>query len=80
MTTVSLKVPWRSLDKSSSLQEMGSLTVYWSTHSPRGLSAKDTIMAKYCDEEAKTIGTVDQSDAQRCGPIQQRAIHTANPP
>ncbi|KAL2056471.1 hypothetical protein ABVK25_003495 [Lepraria finkii] len=46
----------------------GSLTVHWTTHYPRGLSAKDTFMAKYCDEQARIIGTVDQSDAQKCGP------------
>ncbi|KAL8817826.1 MAG: hypothetical protein Q9223_003418 [Gallowayella weberi] len=45
----------------------GSLTVHWTTHHPRGLSAKDTFMAKYCDEVAKTIGTVAEDQAQRCG-------------
>ncbi|KAI4222687.1 MAG: hypothetical protein L6R36_005968 [Xanthoria steineri] len=46
----------------------GSLAVHWTTHHPRGLSAKDIFMAKYCDEVARTIGTVDELDAQRCGP------------
>jgi hypothetical protein len=52
----------------TNLQTYGSLTVQWTTHNPHGLSNKDTIMAKYCDEEAKSIGTVKQSEGQRCGP------------
>ncbi|KAF2865073.1 transcriptional coactivator/pterin dehydratase [Massariosphaeria phaeospora] len=46
----------------------GSLTVRWTTHIPHGLSAKDTFMARYCDEQAKVIGTVKQNEAQRCDP------------
>lgn len=46
----------------------GSLTVQWTTHSPRGLSGKDISMAKYCDQEANGIGIVKQGDGQRCGP------------
>lgn len=56
------------------LQEMGSLTVYWTTHDPRGLSAKDTFMARYCDEQAGIIGTVDRSDAAKCGPTPSSQI------
>ncbi|KAF2001608.1 transcriptional coactivator/pterin dehydratase [Amniculicola lignicola CBS 123094] len=48
--------------------DAGSLTVFWTTHYPRGLTAKDTFMAKYCDEQAKLIGTVDKSDAMKCKP------------
>jgi hypothetical protein len=50
-------------------QTFGSLTVQWTTHSIHGLSAKDAALARYSDEEAKSIGTVKQSDAQRCGPV-----------
>ncbi|KAL8882155.1 MAG: hypothetical protein Q9198_000797 [Flavoplaca austrocitrina] len=46
----------------------GSLAVHWTTHHPRGLSTKDVFMAKYCDEVARIIGTVDEQEAQRCGP------------
>lgn len=28
-------------------------------------------MAKYCDEQAKVIGIVDDREAQRCGPASQ---------
>ncbi|KAF2476781.1 transcriptional coactivator/pterin dehydratase [Lindgomyces ingoldianus] len=53
---------------SKMITDFGSLTVYWTTHKPRGLSAKDTFMARYCDDQAQLIGTVGQSDAQKCGP------------
>ncbi|KAF2258666.1 hypothetical protein CC78DRAFT_525900 [Lojkania enalia] len=53
---------------SKMITEIGSLAVYWTTHKPGGLSAKDTFMARYCDDQAKLIGTVDQSEAQKCGP------------
>jgi len=44
------------------------LTVQWTTHIPRGISNKDTSMAKYCDEEAKSIGTVEQDKIKPSGP------------
>jgi hypothetical protein len=50
------------------LQTIGTLTVHWTTHEPRGLSKKDLDMARYCDEQAKSIGTVEPSQAQQCGP------------
>ncbi|PGH08402.1 hypothetical protein GX51_01229 [Blastomyces parvus] len=43
-----------------------SVHIHWTTHSPPGLSAKDTLMAKYCDEQAKMLGAVDQSEVQTC--------------
>lgn len=46
----------------------GSVDVHWTTHQPRGLSSKDTFMAKYCDEQASLIGTVNTTEAQKCGP------------
>ena len=52
----------------SSLQQKGSVDVHWTTHHPRGLSQKDTFMAKYCDEQAGLIGTVNTTEAQKCGP------------
>jgi 4a-hydroxytetrahydrobiopterin dehydratase len=53
---------------SLSLQETGSVSVLWTTHHPRGLSSKDTFMARFCDEQAGLIGDVDKSQAQKCGP------------
>ena len=32
---------------------------YWTTHKPLGLSAKDTQMARFCDEKAVHLGHVD---------------------
>ena len=49
-------------------QKTGSVDVHWTTHHPRGLSHKDTFMAKYCDEQASLIGTVNTTEAQKCGP------------
>ncbi|OAL54139.1 transcriptional coactivator/pterin dehydratase [Pyrenochaeta sp. DS3sAY3a] len=47
--------------------DYNSLTVQWTTHEPRGLSEKDIKMAKYSDEVASEIKTVDPSQAPRCG-------------
>lgn len=30
--------------------------ILWTTHSPKGMSEKDTYMAKFCDEEASKYG------------------------
>jgi len=49
-----------------SFQQTGSVYVHWTTHHPRGLSEKDTLMARYCDEQARLIGTVEESEAQKC--------------
>ncbi|KKA16994.1 Pterin-4-alpha-carbinolamine dehydratase family protein [Rasamsonia emersonii CBS 393.64] len=46
----------------------GSVQVHWTTHHPRGLTDKDIYMAQYCDEQARLIGTVDRSEANKCGP------------
>ncbi|OAX79573.1 hypothetical protein ACJ72_06105 [Emergomyces africanus] len=43
-----------------------SVNVHWTTHSPPGLSAKDTLMAKYCDEQANMLGAVDESQVVTC--------------
>jgi hypothetical protein len=47
----------------SFLQKTGSVYVLWTTHHPRGLSSKDTFMARFCDEQAGLIGDVDKSAA-----------------
>ncbi|KAF2013584.1 pterin-4-alpha-carbinolamine dehydratase [Aaosphaeria arxii CBS 175.79] len=39
----------------------GSLSVCWQTHDPPGISLKDTLMARFCDEQAKLIGAVQKS-------------------
>jgi len=48
----------------------GSLMVTWTTHEPApgGLGDKDVGMARWCDEQAKLIGTVDKSASAKCGP------------
>ncbi|PGH12052.1 hypothetical protein AJ80_06871 [Polytolypa hystricis UAMH7299] len=46
--------------------KFGSVDIHWTTHFPRGLSMKDVDMAQYCDEQSAHIGTVDQSQAQKC--------------
>lgn len=52
----------------SNWKKTGSVSVNWTTHIPRGLSAKDTFMAKYCDEQAKLIGAVHKDEGQSCTP------------
>ncbi|KAM5486469.1 putative 4a-hydroxytetrahydrobiopterin dehydratase [Microsporum audouinii] len=46
----------------------GSVHVHWTTHHPRGLSLQDTIMARYCDEQSSSIGTVEQNQSKKCHP------------
>ncbi|EFQ96905.1 pterin-4-alpha-carbinolamine dehydratase [Nannizzia gypsea CBS 118893] len=46
----------------------GSVHVHWTTHHPRGLTLLDTVMARYCDEQSASIGTVDQSQSKKCHP------------
>ncbi|KAJ5735470.1 uncharacterized protein N7483_000595 [Penicillium malachiteum] len=46
--------------------KFSSATFEWTTHSPQGLSEKDVIMAKYCEEQAKEIGDVKAQDAPSC--------------
>ncbi|KAG5298481.1 pterin-4-alpha-carbinolamine dehydratase [Histoplasma ohiense] len=43
-----------------------SVHIHWTTHSPPGLSAIDTLMARYCDEQAKMLGTVDENQVKTC--------------
>ena len=33
--------------------------ITWTTHRPRGLSGKDIVMARYCDDVAQEMGEVD---------------------
>jgi 4a-hydroxytetrahydrobiopterin dehydratase len=44
-----------------SLQNYKAVYYRWTTHVPRGLSAKDTHMALFCDDKAKYLGLVDTS-------------------
>ncbi|KAJ0117962.1 pterin 4 alpha carbinolamine dehydratase [Diaporthe amygdali] len=37
--------------------------IRWTTHSPRGLSAKDTELAAICDEYAQSFGEVQETAA-----------------
>ncbi|KAF1950090.1 hypothetical protein CC80DRAFT_497100 [Byssothecium circinans] len=50
------------------ITDISSLTVIWTTHHPRGISLKDTAMARYCDEQAALIGTVEKGEGKKCGP------------
>lgn len=34
--------------------------VRWTTHNPEGLSAKDTQMARFCDEAARQFGEIEE--------------------
>jgi len=38
--------------------------IRWTTHQPLGLSAKDVLMARFCDDEAKKLGEI-LSDSDR---------------
>ncbi len=33
--------------------------IRWTTHSPPGLSEKDVLMARFCDEKARECGEVE---------------------
>ncbi|KAJ9245721.1 hypothetical protein DTO271D3_4105 [Paecilomyces variotii] len=46
----------------------GHVSVHWTTHNPRGLTAKDIDMAQYCDNQGGLIKTVDRGEAAKCGP------------
>ncbi|KAG9231699.1 transcriptional coactivator/pterin dehydratase [Amylocarpus encephaloides] len=39
----------------------------WTTHSPPGLSAKDVLMARFCDEAAATFGEVYEEGSEEEG-------------
>ncbi|KAF2752572.1 transcriptional coactivator/pterin dehydratase [Pseudovirgaria hyperparasitica] len=51
---------------------VSSVTVHWTTHNPPGLTEKDTLMAKYCDNVAEIIGTVDPEESKKCGSAQSQ--------
>ncbi|RDL31440.1 uncharacterized protein BP5553_09649 [Venustampulla echinocandica] len=38
--------------------------IRWTTHSPPGLSAKDVLMARFCDEQAEKCGEVVQEEGE----------------
>jgi 4a-hydroxytetrahydrobiopterin dehydratase len=37
--------------------------IRWTTHSPPGISSKDVLMARYCDEAAERLGEVVEEQA-----------------
>jgi 4a-hydroxytetrahydrobiopterin dehydratase len=43
--------------------------IRWTTHSPPGLSEKDVLMAKFCDEQAVVFGEVveEAGEGERVG-------------
>ena len=57
-----------------SFQQIDFVNIHWTTYNPRGLSDKDTFMAGYCDEQARLIGTVNMSEAQKCHPSSSSQI------
>ncbi|EPE24499.1 PCD-like protein [Glarea lozoyensis ATCC 20868] len=38
--------------------------IRWTTHSPPGISGKDVVMARFCDEVAREMGEVESVDVQ----------------
>jgi 4a-hydroxytetrahydrobiopterin dehydratase len=46
----------RSHHPHMSFKPTGSIKIYWTTHSPPGLSENDIHMAKICDVQAKLLG------------------------
>lgn len=38
--------------------------IRWTTHSPSGLSEKDVIMARFCDEKAKECGEIEVQEGE----------------
>ncbi|KAJ5722361.1 hypothetical protein N7488_000396 [Penicillium malachiteum] len=72
--TFYFKTYTKVLDFNNLIGKFSSATFEWTTHSPRGLSEKDVIMAKYCEEQAREIGDVKAQDAPSCqGPKTTKA-------
>ncbi|KAG0650283.1 Pterin-4-alpha-carbinolamine deHydratase [Hyphodiscus hymeniophilus] len=38
--------------------------IRWTTHSPPGLSEKDVLMARFCDEQASILGEVGSEESE----------------
>ncbi|KAF9891636.1 hypothetical protein FE257_003647 [Aspergillus nanangensis] len=58
----------RANHHSTLTMKSGSVEVTWTTHVPPGLSMKDTKMADYCDDVAKTtVISVHQTESLKCG-------------
>ena len=47
--------------------------IRWTTHSPSGLSAKDTLMARFCDEQAEKFGEV-REDEEKGGDVERDLV------
>ncbi|RAL17764.1 4a-hydroxytetrahydrobiopterin dehydratase [Aspergillus homomorphus CBS 101889] len=45
---------------------IGSVDIHWTTHQPRGLTAKDVDMAQHCDEAADLMGAVEAGQGRKC--------------
>ncbi|KAK6007996.1 hypothetical protein QM012_004810 [Aureobasidium pullulans] len=41
--------------------------VRWTTHKPQGLSSKDILMARFCDEAGSRHGELPEADSDGCG-------------
>ncbi len=51
--------------------------IRWTTHSPPGLSEKDILMARFCDEKAADCGEIVQ-EAERSGVRKELADRVAS--
>ncbi|KAI9783541.1 MAG: hypothetical protein M1839_003711 [Geoglossum umbratile] len=38
--------------------------IRWTTHSPSGLSLKDASMARFCDEQARAMGELNEASSE----------------
>ncbi|OQD85843.1 hypothetical protein PENANT_c009G08319 [Penicillium antarcticum] len=48
------------------ISDYNSITFFWKTHSPPGLSQKDVHMADFCDSWAQVVKTVPAGSAPSC--------------
>ncbi|KAJ5709268.1 hypothetical protein N7493_010602 [Penicillium malachiteum] len=72
--TFYFKTYTKVLDFNNLIGKFSSATFEWTSYSPPGLSEKDVIMAKYCEEQAREIGDVKAQDAPSChGPKTAKA-------
>ena len=61
------------------VQNHRSVYYRWTTHVPQGLSAKDTHMARFCDDHARHLGRLDGNERSP-DPAAATAASTLTPP
>lgn len=57
----------RNWTETLSVKVYNTTFIRWTTHSPSGLSEKDVIMAKYCDEQSEKCGEVENAETSAVG-------------